>query len=253
MPSRPVLALFVVGLLLLPGPVYAGVVDSLDRDRVATGYGAERVDLDDPDTRARLAAEFDHEVTVYPVHVADAPSNRYHAPNRTAEVLRRAYAGRTVRVTDEAVRADITLLAQRAEFVALDADNGPRRLVVDHRDDALLVETRAANASERFAAVRESAVVHYDALPPAEQTTVEKVLNASVGEDRGYYRPYRDEPHPFPAVVEKDGEHYLVRSVITVDDFGPDGLFLGLAGSGVGFVCLLGAVVAAFVERVGDG
>jgi hypothetical protein len=54
-------------------------------------------------------------------------------------------------------------------------------------------------------------------------------------------------------VVEKGGEHYFVRPVVTVDDFGPDGFLAGLVGSGVGLVCLLGAVAAAFVERVEDG
>jgi hypothetical protein len=255
MPARPVLALFVVGLLLLPGPVYAGVVDSLDRDRIATGYGAERVDFDDPATRERLVERFADDVTVTIAHVAEPyVVDEFRAQNRTVRVLRRAYRGNgSVRVTDEAVRADVTDLARNASFLRPDFDHEPRRLVVGRRDDALLVGTRATTASERFAAVREATVVRFDALSPAERATVEKVLNASLGEDRGYYRPYRNEPHPFPAVVERDGDYYLVRPVVTVDDFGPDGFLVGLAGSGVGLVCLLGAVAAAFVERVGNG
>jgi hypothetical protein len=255
MPSRPVLGLFIVGLLLLPGPVYAGVVDSLDRDRVATGYGAERVDLEDPETRERLTERFDADVTVTLAHVAEPyAADEYRAQNRTVSVLRRAYRGNeSVRVTDDAVQADVTGLAQNASFLRPDFDHEPRRLVVDRSDDALVVGTHAANASERFAAIRAATVVHYDTLPSAERATVETVLNASLGEERGYYRPYRDEPHPFPAVVEKGGEHYLIRPVVTVDDFGPDGFLAGLVGSGVGLVCLLGAVAAAFVERVEDG
>lgn len=253
MPSRPVLALLVVGLVLLPSPVYAGVVDSTARDRVPDGYSAERVDPDDPDDRARLAAAFDHEVTVYPYHVADGPPNRYHAPNRTARVLRRAYHGDTVRVTDEAVRADVTLIAAGATFVALDADHGPRRLVLDRSGDAFVVSTRAANASDVFLAVRDEAVVHYEALPPAERATVDRVLNASAGsaDTDAYYRPYRDEPHPFPAVVERNGTHYFVRSTIVVDDNAGD-RFFGLLGSGLGLCLLLvGGVVALFERRDG--
>ena len=249
MPSRPALALLVVGLLLLPGPAYAGLVDSLDRDRVATGYGAERVDLDDPETRERLTERFADDVTVNLDHVAEPyAADEYRAQNRTVRVLRRAYRGNEpVRVTDDAVRADVTDLARNASFLRPDFDREPRRLVVDRSDDVLVVETREANASAVFAA----AVVRYDGLPPAEQATVEKVLNASGGEEHDYYRPYRDEPHPFPAVVEKDGEHYLVQSTVHVDDFGPDGFFVGLAASGVGLVCLLGAGAAMLVERVG--
>lgn len=253
MPSRPVVALLVVGLLLLPGPVYAAAIDSFTPERAPTGYGAERVDLDDPETRERLTERFAEDVTVNLDHVAEPyAADEYRAQNRTVRVLRRAYReNESVRVTDDAVRADVAALARNASFLRPDFDHEPRRLVVDRPDDALMVGTREATASDVFTAVREAAVVRYDALPPAERATTRKVLNASVGEERGYYRPYRDEPHPFPAVVERDGEHYLVRPVVHVDDFGPDGLFVGLVGSGVGLVCLLGAGAATLVGRVG--
>jgi hypothetical protein len=252
MPSRHVLTRLVVGLLLLPGPVYAVAVDSLDRERASTGYGAERVDLDDPATGDRLVDRFGADVTVTVAHVAEPyVVDEFRAQNRTVAVLQRAYRGETVRVTDGAVRADVTDLARNASFLRPDFDHDRRRLVVERRGDALVVRTRDANASAVFAAVRDEAVVQYDALSSEERETVDRVLNASVGEERGYYRPYRDEPHPFPAVIEKDGEHYFVQSSVHVDDFGPDGFRLGLAGSGVGLVCLLGAGAAVVGERVG--
>jgi hypothetical protein len=62
------------------------------------------------------------------------------------------------------------------------------------------------------------------------------VVNASAGgaDEDAYYRTYRDEPHPFPAVVERNGTHYFVRSTVVVDDIDTDGRFLGLLGSGLG-------------------
>jgi hypothetical protein len=250
MPSRPAIALLVVGLLLLPGPVYAAAVESVDTDRVSSGYHAERIDLADPEVRAELVEQFSWRMTVFPSHVADG-SSRYNAPDRTAAVLRRAYrTNDSVRVTDEAVRADLVLLDAEADFVALDADNGPRRLVVDRSDDAAVVSITPVPTAVRFEMVRDEIVVRYESLPPAERDTVDRVLRTT-GDEDAYYRPYEDEPHPFPAVVEKDGEHYLVRSVITVDDFGTDGRFAGLVASGIGVVCLLAGGAVALVGRLG--
>lgn len=251
MPSRGAVVLAAVGLVLLPAPVYAGAVDIASTDRVATGYSADRVDIDDADTRDRLVEAFGHEVTVYPYHVADAPTNRYNAPNRTATVLRRAYRRDAVRVTDEAVRADVALIAAEVGFVALDADHGPRRLVVERSGDAVVVSTRTASTAAVFDAVRSEAVVHYDELPAAERTTVDRVLNASTTDD-GYYRPVRDEPHPFPAVVEKGDDNYFVRSTIVVDDYDAGGRILGMLGSGVGVVSLLASGVVALFDRRDD-
>lgn len=253
MPSRPVLALVVAGFLLLPGPVYAGVVDSTTPDRVPDGYSAERVDLDDSDTRAELAEAFGDEVTVYLYHVDDSPPDRYRAPNRTADVLRRAYyENGSVRVTDEDVRADVTTLARNASFLRPDFDHEPRRLVLDRSQDALVVSTHSSSLSAVFEAVRDEAVVHYGSLSPAEQRTVDRVLNTT-GEADDYYRPYTDEPHPeFPAIVEKRGRYFLVRSTVVVDDFGPDGSFVGVLATGLGVVSLLFGGALAFVESRGE-
>jgi hypothetical protein len=248
MPSRPAVALVAVGLLLLPGPVYAGFVDSLPPDRGPDGYGAERVDLDNPDTRTRLAETFGREVTVLLSHVTDSPPDRYRAPNRTGAVLERAYrGGGPVRITDDAVRRDVASIAANASFVRPDGDHDPRRLVLDRSGDALLVTTRETDASAVFRAVRDEVVVDYASLPPAERVTVDRVLNTT-GSERAYYRPYENEPHPpFPAIVEKGGEHYLVRSTVVVDDFGPDGLFAGLLATGLGLVSLLAGGTLTFV------
>lgn len=252
MPSRPALVLLAVGLVLLPGPAYAVLVDSVRPDRVAAGYSAERVDLDDPDTRARLAETFGHEVTVSLHHVDDASSHPYRTPDRTAAVLRRAYRGMDpVRVTDDAVRADVEALARNASFLRPDFDHDPRRLVVHRRDGALLVSTRETNASAVFAAVRGDVVVDYDALSPAERDTVDRVLRTA-GADDAYYRPYENEPHPtFPAIVERDGNHYLVQPTVHVDDFGFDGLVAGIGASAVGLLFLFGGAAVALVERRG--
>ena len=253
MSSRFAFVLLAVGLVLLPGPAYAFALDAVDTDRSSSGYSAERIDLDDPDTRARLAERFHRRVTVYTSHVANGPSNRYNAPTRTAEVLGRAYrTNGSIRVTDDAVRADLTLLDEESSFVALDAERGPRRLVVNRSGDAVVVSTRRASLAERFEAVRDDLLVPYESLSRAERATVDRALETT-GDDGAYYRPYEDDPHPFPAVVEKDGEHYLVRSTVSIDDFGPDGLFVGLVGSGVGLVCLLAGGAVALVGRVGAG
>lgn len=244
MPSRVATTLLVVGLLLIPGPVYAAAVDSMTPDRVPQGYSAEPVDLDDPETREQLAETFDDDVTLSLYHLTDSPASS----DRTAAVLREAYRGGELRVTDEAVRAEIQALARNYTFLRSDADHDPRLLVLDPSADALVVTTRHVSFSEVFREVRGDAVVEYESLSPAERATIDRILNTS-GSD-AYYRPYENDPHPdFPVVVEKGGAHYLVQSTIVVDDFSPDGFYLGVLGTGGGVVALLAGGLLTVLDR----
>ncbi|MFC7135727.1 hypothetical protein [Halobaculum litoreum] len=240
MPSdRTALVVVLVGLLLLPGPAYAFALDAADgpeRHRSPTGYAATEIAVGNDSV---LAERYASSLTFRPEsfryrHVR----NDFRAPNRTRETLETAMATGSATVDSDAVAADVRQLRRNYTFLSAEYDTYHTFALADGE-----VTTTVANESDVAAAVRAELVVSYDDLPPAERRTFRKIRNATESEAAYDYRPWNDEPVPEEPIVERDGTHYAVEVVSHTDDFSfPDGLFLGLVGSGVGVVAVLAGV-----------
>ncbi|RDI72681.1 hypothetical protein [Halopelagius longus] len=234
--KRTVRVLLLVGLLLLPGPVYAIEAERLDgpeRHRVANGYTATPIDAEND---SRLADQYAVRLAFNPEdveyrHVASG----LRAPNRTRSTLERAIRNGSATVDSLAVRSDVRRLRRNYTFLTESYD-----AYYAYSLSSGTVATTRANDSEIAAAVRDELVVEYETLSAAERATFRKVRNATVSEDAYDYRPWQDEPMPSAAIVERNGTHYAVETASHTDDFDfPDGLLLGVVASAVGVVCLL--------------
>lgn len=239
MAPRRALVLLVVGLLLLPGPVYAlGMerLDGSDRHRVAAGYTATPIDIDDDGLlteKYRGDLTFRTESLAYRHVAAD-----YREPNRTKATLERAIRTGNATTTDERVRADLRRAAERHPFVTVEYDR-VYDYTVETRGGETTVETTPASDELVARTVRERLVVPYDTLSPAERETFRKIRAATTDDDPGDYRPWSDEPVPEQPVVARNGTHYAVEVVSHTDDVGPpDGVIAGVGASLLG-VCLV--------------
>ncbi|UIO99930.1 hypothetical protein Hbl1158_00720 [Halobaculum sp. CBA1158] len=240
MPSdRTALVILLVGLLLVPGPAYAFALDDLgqeERHRSSTGYSATEVDVSNDTV---LADRYGTELSVRPSsfqyrHVRE----RYRAPNRTRETLEAAMADGDAAVESDAVAADLRRLDRNHSFLTAEYDT---YYAFDVADGELTATP--ANDAEVAGVVRDQLVVNYSALPPDERRTFRKIRNATASEEAFDYRPWSDEPVPERPIVERDGRYYAVEVTSHTDDFDfPDGLLLGLAGSGVGVVAVVGGL-----------
>lgn len=243
-PNRPALALLVVGLLLLPGPLYADAAADAtapERHRASTGYTATPVDASND---SLLADRYAGGVTLRPQklgypHIADD----YRAPNRTRRTLERALRDGTASTLDEAVAADLRTLARNYSLLSADYERYYAFAVTGSGGDAsATVRTSRANDSEIAAVVRDELAASYRELSPAERATFRKIRNATEAADAYDYRPWSDEPVPDARLVERNGTHYEVRAASVTDEFGPSGgVLLGFVGSLVGVGCLLAA------------
>lgn len=249
-PRRAALLLLLVGAVLLPGPAYTVGLERLDgpeRYRSSAGYEAAPIDASNDRLlvdRYGSRVSFWVEGLAYR-HVA----HDYRVPNRTRRVLDRALRTGTATTDDGAVGADLRRLARNYSF--LTGPDGERySYAVPSSGGTTAVETERTNDSAVAAAVREESVVDYDDLPPAERRTFDRIRNATRSEEEFGYRPWSGEPVPEAPIVARNGTHYAVGVVVHVDDFDlPDGLLLGVAGSGVGVFCLFASGVVYLASR----
>lgn len=252
MPSRSTaLALLVVGLVLLPGPLYASALDRLggpERHRVPSGYVATPIDASNDSVLAeryvdRLA--YRPQTLSYGYHADD-----YRAPNRTRRVLERALRASPARSADDAVRSDLRKIERNHSFLTLDYDDY-YRLSVTTDDGSATVRANRSTDAEIAGVVRDRLVIEYGDLSPAERRTFRKIRNATESAEEYDYRPWSDEPLPDRPIVRKNGTHYAVSSASVSDDFGPStGVFLGFLGSLVGVGCLLASGFVALHVRL---
>jgi hypothetical protein len=239
-PRRAAVVLFVVGLVLIPGPAYAIGLDRLDgpdRHRRSAGYVAVPIDVSN-DTL--LTERYGNELSFQPQdmqyrHVAE----RYRQPNVTRDVLERAIRTGTARSVDPAVGVDLRRVERNHSFLTPSFDRF-FAYDVSGRGNTTTVTTTLANDSDVAAVVRRELVSEYSQLSPAERETFRKVRDATRSEERHDYRPWSDEPVPERPIVERDETHYAVEVRSHTDDFGfPDGFLLGVAGSAVGIVAIV--------------
>jgi hypothetical protein len=252
-PNRAALALLVVGLVLLPGPAYAFGLDRLDgpdRYRSSAGYVATPIEAENDTVLAeRYAAGVTFRTPSLKYrHVAE----EHRAPNETRRVLERAIRAGSTTTDSPAVREDLRRIQRNHSFVTVSYD-AYYTYSTSTDGDVTTVETTRANDSEIAAVVRENRIVDYEDLSEDEQETFRKIREATESEEQYDYRPWSDEPVPERPIVERNGTYYAVEVASHTDDFNfPDGLFLGLAASGVGIVLLLSSGVVGLYGRYRD-
>lgn len=252
MPSRStLLALLVVGLLLLPGPMYAVAIDRLDgpeRHRVPSGYVATPINASND---SALAERYANHLAYRPRTLsASYNADDYRAPNRTRRLLERAVQDGSATTDDDATRSDLARLERNYSLLTLDYDEY-YAFSVAASDGTATVRANRSTDAEIAGVVRDELVVAFRDLSPAERRTVRKIRNATESEETYDYRPWSDEPVPDRPIVRKNGTHYAISSATVTDDFGPStGVLFGFLGSLVGVACLVGAGLVALYARV---
>lgn len=244
--NRTALALLVVGLLLIPGPVYATTLDHLggpNRHRSSAGYTAHPIDASND---SLLADRYGAELAFQPSEMKwEHVRADYRAPNQTRDVLKNAVRNGSARTTNTAVDRDLRLLSRNYTLLTREYDNY-YAFTVKHNAGTTTVETQGANNSEVAAMVRDRLVVDYANLTVDEQRTFREIRNATVNDD--YYRPWQSEPVPEKPIVARDGSQYAVRHTVSVDDFDfANGLLIGIVASLLGILFVLtGLLVGAY-------
>lgn len=249
MPSRrAVLAVGVVGLLLLPGPVYATVAEEVtgpDRTRSPSGYTANPIDTTDDE---RLAERYGPELTVRLERLSEPVATKYDAPNATRRLVERAIENGTANTTDDRVASDLRRLDRVGGFVA--SETTTYRLGVAASDERTTLTARPANESVVAQAVREQLIVEFGSLSADERATFLKIRNATRDESRFDYRPYTDEPVPADRIVRHEGTAYAVERASVSDDANLLLPVVGFGLSALGAVCVVGAGVGLTVQRL---
>jgi len=237
--NRAALVLFLIGLVLLPGPAYAVGLDRLDgpdRYRISTGYQTTPVDISNDSVLAeeyRFGLEFLPEDMRFRYIAED-----YQAPNQTRRVLEWAIRNGSATTEDQAVQADLQQLQRTHPLLTLSYEVY-YEYSLSSTDGTTTIETTRANDSRIAALVRSNRVVSYENLTEAEQWTFRKIRNATEDPDQYDYRPWSDEPLPERPIVERNGTYYVIEGTSETDDFNfPDGFLLGFVASGVGLVAL---------------
>lgn len=254
MPSRSTaLALLVVGLLLLPGPMYAVAFDRFDgteRHRVPSGYVAEPINASDD---AVLGERYANHLALRPRTLsARYSADDYRAPNRTRRLLERAVRNGSAATSDDAIRSDLARLERNYSLLTLEYDEYYAFSAVTSDGTATVRANRSTDA-EIADVVRDELVVSFRDLSPAERRTVRKIRNATESEAAYDYRPWSDEPVPDRPIVRMNGTHYAIEKATVTDEFGPStGILFGFLGSLVGAGCLVGAGLVALYARVSN-
>jgi hypothetical protein len=244
--------LVVVGLVLLPAPLYLGwaAEATAPPPRTSQVYAAEPMDLDDEGDRQQILDRYWSEVAFSAHQVSDRYSaEEYRSPNATREALRTAMRDGDAAVADDGARADLRDIA--AEYAYLTDTytdiEGYYRLSVAENGSVV----RAERVSEdRIVNETVEQAPRHSELGTGEQRTVDRVLNNGT---EGY-RPRVDDPYAdrLPTLVWKDGTLYGIYVSGHVDDFGPGfgGFVAGLVATAVGLVLVLaGAVLYALTVR----
>jgi hypothetical protein len=243
---KTAVALLVVGLLLLPAPLYLGWAGQATAPppKSPQVYAAEPVDMDDPTDRNELVEE--HWTTVaFSAHQASErySTGEFRSPNATRGALREAMGNGSASVADDGARADLREIAASSQFVtdAYSDIEGYYRLEL--RENGSVVAAEQVS-EERIVEVIADTSPHYENLTAGEQRTLDRLLDTTADESAGY-RPRVDEPFvdrlPTPFWKGDTLYHVYVRG--HVDDFGPGfGWFVrGLVVAAVGLLLVVGS------------
>lgn len=241
---RAALALLVVGLLLLPAPIYlsAAANAAAPPPKSSQVYAAEPVDLNNASDRRTLVSRHWPTVAFSAHQVSQTYSHgEYRAPNESRAALREAMRNGSARVERAGAKADLREIASEYRFVtdAYTGVEGYYRLRVS--ENGSVVEADPVSR-ERIADAIAAQAPHYENLSAGAQKTLDRLLNHSRGDDWGY-RPRVDRPFAdrLPTPFWKGDTLYSVHVVAHVDDFGPGftWFFYGLFAAAVGLVLVV--------------
>ncbi len=241
---RAATALLVVGLLLLPAPLYlpAAAEATAPPPKSSQVYTAEPVDLDNDSDRKHLVDRHWTTVAFSAHQVSERYSHgEYRAPNESRAALREAMRTGSASVESAGARADLREIAGEYRFVTDSYTDieGYYRLRVSENGSAVEAENVTR---ERIAEAIAAEAPHYENRAAGEQRTLDRVLDNSTDENWGY-RPRVDEPFAdrLPTPFWKGDTLYSVHVTGHVDDFGPGfaAFFVGLAVAAVGLVLVV--------------
>lgn len=255
--GRIALVLGVVGLLLLPAPLYLSAAGAAlaPPPKTPQVYGAQPIDLATADGREAVLQSHAFETTLSIHQVSGASSaGEYRAPNRTRRTLRTAVREGNATVDDPAVRADLRTIAGDHLFLTEAYHEGDFYARVRLRENGSVVTARNVTDARVANVTAERRTVDSDDLSTAERRTVDRIVDNST-DDRGY-RPRADAPFVdrLPALVRVDGTLYSIHTVGHVDDLGPGftGFVYGLYAAGFGAILLVVAGALAVAARRRD-
>jgi hypothetical protein len=241
---RAALALLVVGVLLLPAPLYlpAAAEATAPPPKSPQVYAAEPVDLNNGSDRERLVDRHWTSVAFSAHQVSQRYSHdEYRAPNESRAALREAMRTGSATVDSAGAKADLRELGGQYRFLTDRYTDIEGYYRFDVRENGSVVE--AENVSrERVADAIAQQAPHYENLSAGEQHTLDRLLDNSTDENWGY-RTRVDEPFAdrLPTAFWKGDTLYSVSVTGHVDDFGPGfaAFFAGLAVAALGFVLVL--------------
>ncbi|WP_435125078.1 hypothetical protein [Halobaculum sp. D14] len=250
---RVAVALAVVGLLLVPAPLYLSAAGTAlsPPPKTPSVYGAEPVDLGTADGRETVLRYHSHRV-VLSVHQVSRrySAGEYRAPNRTRRTLRAAISDGNA-ADDPAVRADLRAVARNYTFLTGEYHGGETYVRFRVRENGSVVTAERVTAARVANVTARRRAVDYGSLSAAEQRTVDRIVDNST-DDWGY-RPRVDAAFAdrLPALVSVDGTLYSLHAVAHVDDLGAGftGFVYGVYAAGVGVVLLVAAGGLALVDR----
>jgi hypothetical protein len=255
---RVALLLAVVGLVLLPAPLYLAAAADLTAPPPQTSqvYAGDPVDPTSESDQYTIISRHSYPLTLSVHQVSEQYSaGEYRAPNATNRVLRTAMADGSATADDPDVQTDLRAIAGGHRFVydAYGDEEQYYRLRVRENGSAVsatpVSHGRVANATVEQAWV-------YENLTAAERETVDAILDNSSEEEWGYRPPVDDAfVDRLPALVWKDGTLYSLHVVGHADDFGAGfgGFVVGLFVAAVGVVLLLVAGGVYLFDRVRGG
>lgn len=242
MNSRTVVfALLVVGLLLLPAPLYlpAAANATAPPPKSSQVYSAEPVDLNTSSDREMLVDRHWTRVAFSAHQVSERYSHgEYRAPNESRSALREAMRNGSASVETAEAKADVRELASEYRFVTdtYSGIEGYYRLRVSA--NGATVEAEQVPMDRLAEAIADRAP-RYEQLNASEQETLDRLLTNSSADTSGY-RPQIDRPFAdrLPTPFWKNGTLYSVSIIAHVDDLGPGfaAFFRGLIAAGVGLV-----------------
>lgn len=240
-------ALFLVGLVLLPGPIYgAALGPGSGPSRSPNGYVAS------PATGGEIARNCEEPAAFHVQALTDAGSSTFEQPERTLHVLEQARANETVAVTNASTKADVRHIETESDYVRFQADYYDLRLA--ESNGSLQVTTEYLSATEMAEIVGSDCYPTFGSLAADEQATFEKILAAGRSADSAGYRPWPDEPVPDSRLVEYQGTVYRIEQGIHVDDFGfGPGIVIGFLASLLGVVLIALAGVVWLYQFATDG
>ena len=237
--SRAALALLVVGVLLLPAPLYlpAAAEATAPPPKSSQVYAAEPVDLDNESDRKQLVDSHWTTVAFSAHQVSQRYSHdEYRAPNESRAALREAMRNGSATVESAGAKADLRAVSSEYRFVTDSYTDIEGYYELRVRENGSVVEAEPAS-EKRIADAIAAQASHYENRSAGEQRTLDRLLNNSTDENWGY-RPRVDEPFAdrLPTAFWKGDTLYSVSVTGHVDDFGPGfaaffyGLFVAAAG-----------------------